>query len=339
MTSRAAAFVLLSSLSVTSLGCTPLPRPAVRSDFVVAESNIKGTVVGVDTKTGKPAFRLPADGWADAPPMVDGRVFLHGEQGVAARDLSTGALAWRQLVQSPYRTNVVVGVESVFVPVTRGKRQAWVGLSQAHGLPTFELACDRWAPLASTGDFVFTLDHHHLSAAGGAGGKQRWTSKEELHAPVVAGGTRVLARVSDTEVTVFEGTSGDVVRRVDLGTDDPLGTSFSRALSLDFDGDHIAGITDGGVSVFDVSTAKRKWATPDVDASQVTIAGDLVVVVADGTLKAFDLASGHSRWTAGVVDADVVSMTSGGGLFAARMSDGRVVVFDGAGKRKLAFDL
>ncbi|HTJ84146.1 MAG TPA: PQQ-binding-like beta-propeller repeat protein, partial [Polyangiaceae bacterium] len=306
MTSRARSFAILAALSASAWGCTPTPRAAVRSDFVVAESTFKGTLVGVDTKTGKATFRLPADGWADAPPMADGKVFLHGEQGVAARDLATGALAWRQLVQSPYKTSIVVGAGSVFVPVTRGNRQAWVGLAQANGIPSFELACDRWAPLATAGDFVFTIDHERLSAAGGPGGKQRWTSKDDARAPVVGGGSRVLARTGDTEVSVYEAASGEVARRVDLGSDDPMSTSFSRALRLDFDGTRIATVVDGAVVVFDVSTAKRKWASEDLDASGVALSGELVVVVADGALKAFDAASGAPRWSANGGEAELV---------------------------------
>ena len=329
---------LLAS-SIVLAACAAPPRVTARDGIVVAQDEFKGALVGVSAKSGKPTYRLPTDGWADAPPISNGKVFVHGEWGVAARDASTGAIAWRTLVQSPYQTSVALGAGSVFVPTLQGRRHVWVGLSEAKGEPTFDVPSDRWAPLVGAGDLVFTLRKHRLIGAGAPDGKPRWTSKEEAHAPLASGGGRVLARVGDSEIAIFEGANGDVVRRIELGSSDAMKVVKSRAMGLDFDGKRVAFLDDGGVALADVSSAKRRWTSPDVGARSAHLLGDLVVADVGDAVQAFDAEGGKSRWSTSVAPASVESIAVDAGAIVVRTDDGRLVLLDAAGKKTFTVDL
>ncbi len=314
--------------------CTSAPRIAVQGGVVVAQDSFKGQLVGVNAESGQPTFRLPTDGWADAPPISKGRVFLHGEGGVAARDAATGAVAWRTLVQSPYQTSVALGAGSVFVPTIRDRRHVWVGLSESKGEPTFDVPSDRWAPLVAAGDLVFTLRKHRLIGVGAPDGKPLWTSKEEAYAPLAGAGGRVLARVGDTEIAIFEGANGDVVRRLELGSSDAMKVEKSRAMGLVFDGKRVAFLDDGCVALSDVSSAKRRWTSADVGARSVHLAGDLAIADVGDAIQAFDTDGGKSRWSASVAPASVMSVAADAEAIVVRTDDDRVVVFDASGKRR-----
>ncbi|NUP06118.1 MAG: PQQ-binding-like beta-propeller repeat protein [Polyangiaceae bacterium] len=330
---------ILTASALVFAACTPpSPRAAIYGGRIAVQENIRDTIHSIDGKSGK-SVAMPSGGWADAPPTKDGLIFVHGDGGLAARDIVTGAVKWRVLLKMSYLANVVPTKEVVFVPfVARadlmgGTIAGWVALDRDKGTRLYDVRSDKFAPLAANDDIVATIENGELVGYATADGKERWRSSIKTDGPLLIENGRLFGRTED-KLAVFTASSGALQRRMDLGGTDAF-RSFRRPFAAK--GNTIAWIESDVLNVADATTGKQLWKRDDVDDLAVT--SNIVVAARDDQLEGLDLATGASKWKLSI-DNDACSLAADGDTVVARLDDERVAVIDAAtGKRRFEFDL
>lgn len=332
------ALPLAVALATSLAACTPAPRAAIHGGRIAAQENIRDPLYSIDVKTGT-SVPMPSGGWADAPATKDGLVFVHGQGGLAARDLTTGAVRWRVLVKMSYLWNVVPSKQVVFVPhlahvdLLGGTVTGWAALDLAKGLKVYEVRADRFAPLAADDNIAVTIENGELVGYAATDGKERWRSAVKAEGPLVIANGRLFARSEDT-LAVFNASSGALQRRIDLGGTDAF-RSFRQPLASQ--GDMVAWIESHVLHVADLGSGKPLWKREGVE--DLALANNIVVASRDAQLEGLDLATGTSKWKL-TLDHDSKSLSADGDTIVARIDDETLSVIDAmTGKERFRFDL
>jgi outer membrane protein assembly factor BamB len=311
----------IAFLSVLS-GCTPPPpRATVVANRVLVQDAVGREVRSLDATTGKPIARFPFEGWADGLDSSGRLVFMHGANGLAARDIDTGDVKWRIFMKLGYGWRAVAGGGVVFAPQWQEDKPAWVGFDAATGSRRFEIKSDRWAPLAANGDVAVTLEKQALVGYSLADGKERWRSEIEARPPVFIEGNRLFARVDD-KIGVFTASSGALRRKLE-----PEGSSQFIAFrgsqpQMAANAEHLAWVASDTLMVASLESGKVAWTRPDCDLLAMT---DDIVVTNDGPrVVGLDPATGKVRWRFEAKD-DPDGISAADGLVTIRTEDLNVV--------------
>ncbi len=315
----------------------PPPRASIVDGHVVAQPGFRSPLLLLDAKTGKVTSKLPADGWADAPPTTKGLFFAHGDGGLVARDAATGMPRWRVFAKVSYYFQPVVSDPAVFVFDPSADDHMWRGYDAVSGAKLFDVPCDDYAPLVAGSGVLATFEDDQLVVRSAADGKTRYRVEKEAEPPVVMAGERFYARHDDA-LGVFRTENGRLERSIDVGSE-ALCLSGGVATGLAATTDLVAFVRDDAVVVADAGSGKTRWQTPVPDAEMLVMSGDLVVVAAEEQVLALDVVSGKKRWSA-AIEPDATGLSARDGLVAVRAGDARVIVLDlASGNRRFAQDL
>ncbi|MFO0547988.1 MAG: PQQ-binding-like beta-propeller repeat protein [Polyangiaceae bacterium] len=343
---RAAVLLALAGLVG---GCgLPAPRAGIVGERIVVQARHHAPIAVIDGHTGDKVFVASGDGLVDGAP-TDGRlVFLHGDGGLYARDISSGTVAWRVFTKIDYAARAVVTKKAVFVPVegllgSEGlMREApppvWAGFKKDTGEHVLDLACDAGAPLATNDDILVTFEHAELVGYNAEDGKERWRSTlAGVRPPVLVSGGFLYARVDDEEIGSFNAASGALREKVKLGGTDAFSGFLGTQPHVAATGGTLVWIEGGALHAADGESGKELWSHAGVEVMTV---GDGAAYVAVGKdLAALDLATGTERWKLTLAKS-LENLSAGQGAVAARVSGDEVIVIDAAtGKVRFGFDL
>lgn len=312
----------------------PPPRVAIVGGHIVAQPAFRAPLLMLDAATGEVSAKVPADGYADAPPAAKGYFFVHGDAGLVARDAATGAPRWRVFSKVSYFTRPVVSADAVFVFDPKPSQHLWRGYAATSGAKIFDVPCDDHAPLASGGGLLFTFQDGALVAHNAEDGKTKYRVEKDAEAPILAAEERFYARIDDL-LGVFRSENGRLERTVDVG-DDALETVGGVAPGLAVTTDLIVAAGNDTVRAIDAGSGKKLWEAAAEDAESVSIAGGMAVVGAGEAVLGFDANTGKKRWST-QLSANVLGVQAAGGMVAARAGEGQVVILDlSTGKRRFA---
>jgi outer membrane protein assembly factor BamB len=328
---------LTLTLAIVSglLGCTPPPpRATVIANRVLVQDGVGHEVRSLDAETGKPVAKFPFEGWADGLDSSGRLVFIHGANGLAARDIDSGAVKWRIFMKLGYGWRAVSGGGLVFAPQWQEEKPAWVGFDAATGSRRFEIKSDRWAPLAANGDVAVTLEKRSLVGYSLADGKERWRSEIEARPPVFIEGNRLFARIDD-EIGVFTASSGALRRKLEPeGSSQFIAFRGSRP-QMAANSEHLAWVAGDTLRVANLESGKIKWTRPESELLAMT---DDVVVTNDGPkVVGLDPATGKVKWRF-EADDDPEGISAADGLVTIR-TDGLSVVDAKTGKSRFKLEL
>ena len=303
-------------------GCTPPPpRATVIANRVLIQDGVGHDVRSLDAETGKPVAKFPYEGWADGLDSSGRLVFIHGANGLAARDIDTGALRWRVFMKLGYGWRAVSGGGLVFAPQWQEEKPAWVGFDAATGSRRFEIKSDRWAPLAANNDVAVTLEKQTLVGYSLADGKERWRSEIEAQPPVFIEGNRLFARVDD-QIGVFTASSGALRRKLEPeGSRQFIAFRGSRP-HMAASSEQLAWVTGDTLRVANLESGKVKWTRPESELVAIT---EDVVVTNDGpNVFGLDPDTGKVKWRF-EADDDPEGISAADGLVTIRTSSLSVV--------------
>lgn len=329
---------LLTTAAVTlSSACLPAPRVSVFKDRVVVQRDIRQPVFAVDAKTGKSIAQMPGEGWADAPTVRGDIVYFHGKSGLVARDLKSGAVLWRVLMNVSLLFPVVASKDKVFAPQLIQKdllskpEMSWVAFDAVKGTKLFELRADAYAPLAANDDVAVTVENRELCGYSVTDGKERWRSTVAAGKPLLIEGGRLFARTGD-ELGVFNASSGALQRRIDLGGTDALGW-FRPGFAAR--GPMLGWIEGHVLNVADVGSGKKVWQHEGSDLFAMT--SGVLASARHDLVEGLDLATGAKKWKL-VLEDDADSLSADGDTIVARAGDVITVIDAATGKRRFDFD-
>ena len=317
------------------LGCTPPPpRATVVGNRVLIQGEVGQEVRSLNAETGKPVAKFPFEGWADGLDSSGRLVFMHGANGLAARDIDTGAVKWRIFMKLGYGWRAVAGGGVVFAPQWQEDKPTWVGFDAATGSRRFEFKSDRWAPLAANSDIAVTLEKRSLVGYSLADGKERWRSEIEARPPVFIEGNRLFARVDD-QIGVFTASSGALRRKLEPeGSSQFIAFRGSRP-QMAANSEHLAWVASDTLMVANLESGKIKWTRPESELLAMT---DDVVVTNDGTkVVGLDPATGKVKWRV-EADNDPEGLSAADGLVTIR-AGGLQVVDAATGKSRFKLSL
>lgn len=330
---------LTLALGLLTAACNPpTPRSSLVGGRLVVQEHFASTIYALDARTGGAIVAMPGDGWVEAGAVRDGVAYLHGRNGLVARDLKTGAVRWRSFVNLGYTWKLTVAKDLVFAQQRfykggfSGPETSWVGFDVATGIKRYELLTDRRAPLVANDDVVVTFEQNELVGYNVNDGKERWRSTVEASGPLYVEAGKVYARTGD-QLGIFSAATGALQRRVDLGgTDawDGMRPAFAAR------GNTFAWVESSVLHVADATTGKEMWRKEGVEA--LAICAGLLVAGAGGRLFAFDLTTGSQKWTSTLV-VDEETLAGADDAVSVRLDSTHVVVLDAAtGKQRFVFD-
>lgn len=334
-------FLALSvlALGVLATSCNPpTPRSSLAGGRLVVQEHFASTIYALDARTGGAVVAMPGDGWVEAGAVRDGVAFLHGHNGLVARDLKTGKVRWRSFVNLGYTWKLTVAKDLVFAQQRfykggfTGPETSWVGFDTATGIKRYELLTDRRAPLVANDDVAVTFEQKELVGYNVNDGKERWRSTVEASGPLYVEAGKVYARTGD-QLGIFSATTGALQRRVDLGgTDafDGLRPAFAAR------GNTFAWVESSVLHVADAATGKEMWRKEGVES--LAICAGVVVAGAGGRLFAFDLTTGSQKWKSELAVEDD-TLAGADDAVSVRLDSTHVVVVEAAtGKQRFVFD-
>ncbi len=331
--SKAALLVLASACGA------PAPRASIHDASVLVQPEFRAPLVLLDAATGKVAGRVPADGWADAPPGAGGLFFVHGDGGLSARDAKTGSPRWRVLTKASYFRAPVVTDKLVFVFGPSGTpRQAsghaWRGYDTTTGAKRFDVPCDAGAPLGAGGGVLVTFEDGRLTVRELDDGKERYQVKDEAEPPVLVAGERFFARVGGG-LGVFRTETGRLERTLDLGDTDALDVRGGVTPRLAATTEVVISLADETVTATDAGSGKKRWSAPTPNGELLAVSGGVCVVAGSGGVIGLDAASGSKKWSAALEDGPS-GLVASSGVALVRAADTLVVIDLASGKRRFA---
>ena len=267
-----------------------------------------------------------------SPTVVDGTLFIGGEQGLFALDADTGDTRWRVDTGVPVDGAPTVVDGTVFVGVdTQSGDPGVSALAADTGEAYWTTPLDgpvRASPTVVDGTLYVGTDAGTLSALVPASGGELWRVRlagQVRSSPTAVGGT-VYVGSSARSVHALDRVDGSTVWSE--RTDGAVDSSPTVA-----DGVVYAGSDDGTVRAFDAATGEALWrvATDGAVRSSPTVAGGRVYVGSgDGTVRALDAESGDESWAVETGDTVDASPTVAGGRVYVGSDDGRLYAFDAA---------
>jgi outer membrane protein assembly factor BamB len=307
---------------------------------VLVQEGLRDPVEAIDAKTGKREKFLPADGWADAPVVRGNLAYFHGRGGLVARNILTGDVEWRVLMDVSLLSPIVPSKDLVFVPQTLNgadftspTETSWVGFDAKNGLKRLELRADANAALAANDDVAVTFENGDLCAYSVGDGKERWRSTIPATKPLMIEGGRVFARTGD-ELGVFAASTGALQKRIDLGGTDAFGWFRPRLVAR---GAVVAWIESSVLNVADASTGKTMWRHEG--AEELALAPSIAIAGHHDVLEGLDSATGVSKWKL-TLDGRIDSISADGDTVVVRRTDGEITVVDAiSGKVRFDVDL
>lgn len=256
------------------------------TDGVRVFALFRNRVVALEAGTGRPLWQRDTQGSEISGfTLVDGTLYVDGDQGITALDAATGAVRWQ-------------------VPVTDGDR------------PVAAVAGEMLYVAGYHGQALYALDART--------GRQRWTQRvqgQKVDRLLGVGGGLVYVRRSsafDTAVFALDGATGE--QRWEL----LLRNTPSDAVTTTLDGG-VAFVTvqrtpngPASLAALDGQTGQRRWHVdaPGYLGELAVSAGTVYLTLPQAAVAAFDAATGQARWQAlpgGVQGA--WALPAGGTLF------------------------